>query len=86
MTEAEIIEAGFKKQEVLNEESNNGYDYYYYKLNICDELTLVSSDSVDVVDNEWFIICFDIPILKIKTKEELNRFIDVIRVISGCDV
>jgi hypothetical protein len=30
MTEQDLIDLGFDKVEVLDDESQNGYDYYYY--------------------------------------------------------
>ncbi len=86
MTEQELIDAGFEKQEVLNAESDNGYDYYYYIKELCDGVSLISSDSDVVIEDNWFVKSFDIPALKIDTKEHYDNFISLIRVISGCDV
>lgn len=45
MTEERLIELGFSKIEVLDAESQNGYDYYYYELEILPGLSLNSSSN-----------------------------------------
>jgi hypothetical protein len=40
MTEQDLIDLGFTKITVTDEESNNGYDYYYYSLNLMEGLEL----------------------------------------------
>ena len=86
MTEQELIEAGFERQETPHEVSNNGYDYYYYIMDLCDGVCLITSDSVDVKDDHWIVRSFEIPSIKIETVDQLNQFLAVIRVITGCDV
>lgn len=58
MTEQDLIDLKFKKVDVLNEESQNGYDYHYYILDLMPGLSLISSDSVDSKDN-WRVYNFD---------------------------
>jgi len=53
MTEKELIEFGFKKEIITDSESQNGYDYYYYTLEVIQDLVLVSSESDEVEDDEW---------------------------------
>ena len=36
MTEHELKLLGFEKQIITDDESGNGYDYYYYRLKITD--------------------------------------------------
>lgn len=81
MTEQELIDAGFKKQLCNHLESGNGYDYYYYINDVCEGIYLISSDSDEVVNNEWCVISYDIPI-KIKTKEKLQEFLELINQIK----
>lgn len=75
MREEELLKIGFERYDILNEESSNGYDYYYYILNLCNGVCLVSSDSDRVTNDFWTIKCFDIPDLKIEDAEKLMRFI-----------
>lgn len=78
MTEQDLIDLGFNKVEITNEESQNGYDYYYYVLEIFDNLALISTDS-DLVgtEDEWFVGNFDWPDKKFKlhSKEEVQSFL-----------
>ena len=50
MTEQKLLELGFLKVEVLDEESQNGYDYYYYILDVLPGLSLISSDTSTSAD------------------------------------
>lgn len=59
MTEQELIEFGFDKVEVLDNESQNGYDYYYYILDLLPGLSLISSASDESLDSEWKVYNFD---------------------------
>jgi hypothetical protein len=59
MTEEDLINLGFQKVDVPDSESQNGYDYYYYKLQLMDDLVLVSSDSDTVRKNTWEVKNFD---------------------------
>ena len=84
MTEQELINAGFEKQEAKNAETGNGYDYYYYILELCEGITLMSEDNDRVKDNNWEVRSFDIPALKIKYSYQLKYFIDLMRTITNC--
>ena len=62
MTEQDLIDLGFNKVEVLNEDSQNGYDYFYYVLNIFDNLSLISSENDRVKEkNDWTVTNLDWP-------------------------
>jgi hypothetical protein len=78
MTEEELIESGFEKITVQDDESQNGYDYYYYHKEICDNIVLYTTDSIDVKDNNWTIRCWDVPAIRISTKEHYLQFLEVI--------
>jgi hypothetical protein len=54
MTEQEIINMGFEKVEVLNSESQNGYDYYYYIIDLMPGLSLHTSCD-DESSDEWLV-------------------------------
>jgi hypothetical protein len=85
MTETELIDAGFEKQEANHKETNNGYDYYYYILDLCEGICLLSCDSDEVIDNNWYIKSFDIPALKIETQTHLTEFLELVRTLTGCE-
>jgi hypothetical protein len=77
MKEHDLIELGFNKVEVNDLESQNGYDYYYYTFEVFDNLTLISVDSDDVENDEWYIYNLDWPdIFKIKDKEHVIHFLE----------
>jgi len=40
MTEQQLIDLGFNKVEVKDSESQNGYDYFFYTLDVFNNLTL----------------------------------------------
>lgn len=78
MTEKDLLDLGFKKNPVDDEESGNGYDYYYYKLALTEGLSLESRDSDEVEDDEWIVGSFDIEALQFSDKDKLKNFIEVV--------
>jgi hypothetical protein len=79
MTEEHLKAAGFKKQEANHLETGNGYDYYYYTLDLTEGITLISSDSDEVNHDFWIVKSFDIPELCIEYFTELREFINAIK-------
>lgn len=79
MTEKELIAAGFKKQEANHLETGNGYDYYYYTLEVCEGVNLISSDSDEFTHDFWIVKSFDIPELYIEYFTDLREFINAVR-------
>lgn len=78
MTEQDLIDLGFNKVEITNEESQNGYDYHYYVLDVFDNLSLISTDSdLVVLEDQWFVSNFDWPDKKFKLhlREEVVGFL-----------
>lgn len=82
MTENDLIELGFKKVDILNKDSQNGYDYYFYEKELCNSLELYSTDNRDVIDDEWTILCFEIPAIRIKSKNHFMQFLDIMDLIT----
>lgn len=78
MTEEELIDLGFEQVHIADAESQNGYDYYFYQKEICDHIVLYTTDSIDVVDNSWAVRCWDIPAIRIHSREHYMQFLDVI--------
>jgi len=85
MTENELIEQGFQKEIVFDLDSNNGYDYYYYILELCEGFSLVSKANDEIKNDDWAVTSFDLPVLEIKTEETLINFLNVMRTVIDCD-
>ena len=58
MTEKELELLGFEKQVVLDEESGNGYDFYFYLKNTVG-LVFSSCANDELEDNEWSVHIVD---------------------------
>ena len=82
MTEKELIEFGFKKEIITDSESQNGYDYHYYTLEIIQDLVLVSSESDEIEDDEWGVFFSDSD-CEIWDSKLLKELIDVFSKIKG---
>mgnify|MGYP007073214210 FL=1 len=82
MTEKELIEFGFKKEIIPDSESQNGYDYHYYTLEIIQDLVLVSSESDEIEDDEWGVFFSDSD-CEIWDPKLLKELIDVFNKIKG---
>tara|TARA_S200002703_G_scaffold49279_3_gene42709 strand:- start:93958 stop:94206 length:249 start_codon:yes stop_codon:yes gene_type:complete len=82
MTEKELIEFGFKKDIIPDSESQNGYDYYYYTLEIIQDIVLVSSESDEIEDDEWGVFFSDSD-CEIWDPKLLKELIDVFNKIKG---
>ena len=82
MTEKELIEFGFKKEIMPDSESQNGYDYHYYTLEIIQDLVLVSSESDEIEDDEWGVFFSDSD-CEIWDPKLLKELIDVFNKIKG---
>jgi hypothetical protein len=79
MTEQDLIDLGFIKVDITDEESQNGYDYHYYNLEVFDNLILSSVDSDEVKDDQWFIYNLDWPLnFRINDKEQLIQFLEIL--------
>jgi hypothetical protein len=77
MTENELTNLGFNKIEIKDLQSQNGYDYFYYVLDVFDNLTLCSVDSDIVEDNNWYVTNLDWPEhFKLQTPQEVQTFLE----------
>jgi hypothetical protein len=81
MTEEWLIDEGFEKTIIPHAESDNGYDYYYYAKELCDGIDLYTTDSVDVVDDNWEIKCWEIPSLVIRESEHYHQLRQLVSVL-----
>jgi hypothetical protein len=78
MTEEDLIDLGFDQVHIADAQSQNGYDYYFYQKEICDNIVLYSTDSIDVEDNNWIVKCWDIPAIRITSKDHFMQFVEMI--------
>lgn len=78
MTEEELIDLGFEQVHIADAESQNGYDYYFYQKEVCDNIVLYSTDNVDVIDNSWTVKCWDIPAIRINSSMQYMQFLEAI--------
>jgi hypothetical protein len=77
MTEKDLIELGFDKIIVKNIESNNGYDYHYYNLNIIKGCSLTADNKAapNAEGKEWVVVNYDWPHIKKINKPEIVKLI-----------
>jgi hypothetical protein len=76
MTENELTELGFNKVEINDLESQNGYDYYYYTLDVFNNLTLISVDNDRVEGENWYVYNLDWPDqFKLQTVDQVQHFL-----------
>ena len=77
MTEQDLIDLGFNKIIVTDEESNNGYDYYYYSLNLMEGLNLDSTDSDHSTTHTWEVRNYEWSTVKSISKESIILLIQM---------
>lgn len=76
MTEKDLIRLGF-----VVKEFNNGPDIeYYYTLDICDSITLISCDSLDAKRGKWTVELVDSEEVLFKKIEELEPFMNSVAI------
>tara|TARA_R110002020_G_scaffold431389_1_gene641385 strand:+ start:1076 stop:1327 length:252 start_codon:yes stop_codon:yes gene_type:complete len=83
MTEKDLIELGFEKDVIEDSESQNGFDYYYYKKDFYEGLTFLSHGSDEIIDDNWIIYNPDWLDIEIKDIEILKELINVFSKIKG---
>ena len=71
MTEQDLIDLGFNKIIITDEESNNGYDYYYYSLYLMEGLELDSTDSDHSTTHTWEVRNYEWSTVKSISKESI---------------
>ena len=82
MTEKTLKTLGFIKVKAKDVETNNGYDYYYYVLDIATGLSLASTESDETFSRKgWKVISWDIPDLEITKKKQLKAFIKLCKTV-----
>jgi len=80
MTKQELISLKFKRQDVYDSESQNGYDYHYYSLELVEGLKLLScdSDNIDaVLKDSWYVYNYNWPTIKFRDIEKIKSLIEI---------
>lgn len=78
MREEELIEEGFQKIIVSIEESGDKTDYYFYNLNLNDNVVLTSSTNEDSAIKNW-IVYFNNNNIIIKNIEDVQTLIALVK-------
>lgn len=74
ITEHKLINLGFKKITITDEESQNGYNYSYYDLKITEGISLFAD-----IEKEIVVKAYDIPKLVIRDVNVLKLFITTVK-------
>ena len=77
MKEQDLIDLGFKRTDVTEEESGDS-PFYYYTYDITNELCLISTDDGEAKKDGWSAEMFDYDSIKFTNVEDLKILIDVI--------
>lgn len=80
MTEQDLRKMGFKREDVLKEESGDRHDYHYYSYELHTGLTFISCANDETTeDGEWYVYISDVDDLYIYDIEGLEIFINVVQ-------
>jgi hypothetical protein len=74
MRESELIEEGFERVDVPIEESGDKTDYYYYKYDLNDHCTIISTESNIAYGKNWIVRCFEMNLI-MRDIEDVQLFI-----------
>ena len=77
MKEQDLIDLGFKRTDVIEEESGDRA-FFYFTYNITDELCLISSDNGEAKKNGWRVEMFDYDNIEFTSKEDIEKLISLI--------
>jgi len=75
--EQDLIDLGFEKILVPEEESGAN-SFYYYTLDLLDgpyKMCLISNSDDDAVNSGWYVELFDFPYNRFKYLQELTEFV-----------
>jgi hypothetical protein len=78
MREEELIEEGFQKIIVSIEESGDKTDYYFYNLNLNEDVVLTSSTNEDSAIKNWIVYLNNNNIV-IKNIEDVQTLIAIVK-------
>ncbi len=77
MKEQDLIDLGFKRNNISPEESGDK-PYFYFTYNITHELCLISTDNDEAEKNGWYVELFDYENIEIRNLKDLKNLIDII--------
>jgi len=78
MTEQDLIELGFEKNDITAEESGYQNDWYYYTYDFVNNLSLISCDNEEAQIKGWYIEVFEAETIQFYTAEDVKKLIDII--------
>ena len=77
MKEADLIQLGFNRVDVSEQESGDK-PFYYYTYDIGNgTLSLITQSNDEVEDNNWHVEVFDDTSIRFETIEDITKFIQV---------
>jgi hypothetical protein len=82
ITEKDLIELGFERNDETAENSGEPYDWYYYTLDmgdIWDKFCLISNSSDEAENGEWTVYIFDSELFKFKDRFQLEKLIEILK-------
>ena len=79
MREEELIEEGFENIIVSIEESGDKTDYYFYNLNLNEDVVLTSSTNEDSAIKNWIVYLNNNNNIVIKNIEDVQTLIAIIK-------
>ena len=78
MTEQDLIELKFNRNDITVEESGCQDDWYYYTYDFGNNLTLISCDNEEAQTKGWYIEVFEVDTIRFYTAEDVKNLIDII--------
>jgi len=78
MTKKIFKKLGFKRTDVLREETGCCNDFYYYSLDIGD-ICIMSNTNDEVVKNNWSVFIFDYQSMLINSSSDLKQLVKIIK-------
>lgn len=78
ITEEDLLELGFKKQQEIGDPSIDIDDWHYYTLNIAD-VCLITNDNEDAEKDGWQVYLFDDMGIKFTTTEDLVQLVHLLQ-------
>jgi hypothetical protein len=78
MTEQDLIELGFERNDITAEESGYQNDWYYYTYDFVNNLSLISCDNEEAQIKGWYIEVFEAETIRFYTAEDVKKLIDII--------
>jgi hypothetical protein len=78
ITEEDLLELGFKRQQETTESSGSTTDWHYYTLDIGD-ICLISNDNEEAKEEDWAVFIFDYLDVKFTTTEDIAQLVQLLK-------